>query len=192
MEELQKENAELKEKVKKLTEENKKLRCRVDFLKEHEKMAKDCVNGFIEKYGDVVPGASKFPGGPSRQIVDLDTVKYIDQARPVLCINRARIQFEKSTDRTAEVARVIFTPSHLKKLSKKFIPVAEIYEWFKYSEDWDSLHRNEREKFKKDFYQWLHRLDEKIAPNFGNHKMFEMVSHEYRISPRIILTKARK
>lgn len=190
MEELQKENTELKEKVAKLTEENEKLRRRVDFLKEHEKMARDCVKGFMEKYGDVVPGASS--PGLTKRIVDLSTIKYIDEARPALCINKFCIQFEKSTDRAAEVAKIIFTPRHLNRLNKGFTPVSEIYEWFKYSEDWDNLHRSEREKFKKDFYQWLHRLDEKIAPNLNGHNMFEMASHEYRISPQILLTKVRK
>ncbi len=191
MEELQKENAELKEKVKKLAEENKKLRKCVAFLKEHEKLARNCIKEFREKYGDAIPGVSP-PLKFSKPIVYLDTIKYINQDRPALCINKARIQFEKSTDRAAEVARVVFTPSHLKRLNKGLIPVAEIYEWFKYSESWDSLHRSEREKFKKDFYQWLHRLDQKIAPILDSHKMFKMVGHEYRINPQIHLAKARK
>ena len=181
---------ELEAQVKKLTSENEKLKEQVAFWRNQEKKARECIKGFQEKYGDIIPGVS--PSGSFKSIIDLSTIEYIDKARPILRINKACIQFEKSTDKTAEIARIIFTPNHLKKLQKGFIPVAEIYEWFKYSEAWENLSHKEREKFRDDFYQWLYRLNQKIAPTLNNRKMFEMVNHEYRISPRVSLIKPRK
>lgn len=181
---------ELEDQIKRLTLENEELRKKVAFYRNQEQKAIDCIRAFQEKYGDIIPGVST--QGMNGSLIDLDTIQYDDKARPTLRINKAHIQFEKSTDRTAETAKVIFTPSHLRKLQKGFIPVAEIYEWFKYSEDWDSLSRNERKKFKKDFYQWLYRLNQKIRPILNNRNMFEMLNDEYRISSQVYLVKPRK
>ncbi len=190
MEELLKENAELKKKIEALKLENRKLRRARDSYEKEARHATILATTLREQYPYLVEEVEPKP--ILRDVIVLDTLEYNDFVRPTLSINYRDIQFEKSTDRAAEAARVVFTPNHLKKLKKDFIPAAEIYEWFKYSEPWENISVKERKKFQKDLYQWLYRLDQKISPMFHNMQTFHMKNNEYKLSLHLKLVEHSK
>ena len=108
--------------------------------------------------------------------VALISIRYTETPKPILYINDLPIHFEKASDHAAETAKAICNLEHLQKIKTGRIPIDEIYDWFNYSESWENISAKERKSFKTNLYQWIYRLNEKIAKHLNGYGLFEMSS----------------
>lgn len=150
-----------------LEEENAKLRAENDRLKK------------------AIIRISKDGGGGVICTVYLDTIRYDEKVKPKMHINNSIIDFDSSNDKTAQLAKVICRKENLMTLKNTPVTTDEIYDWYKYSEDWFNISPKERRQFQKNLYQWFRRLNEKLLPCLGNNKLFEKIDGKYGFNRRI-------
>lgn len=182
--------------MKSLEEENKKLKAEIEKLKARIKILEMQLEGnqfaareALKKYNE----ASLELKGKTHRINPINS-EFIAGRRTLLRLDDVEIVFDSPNDKAALLAKAICKPSRLKKLVKGPVGIDDLYEWYTGKDDWynnnddskDEERRKEREKFKKDLYQWFRRINDKAAVRFNGRKVFITNDKEYRFNPGIL------